>query len=70
MRDEYYVPTRVTDDDSQVPTGIFTKHGRCYEFWKRLKECERSAEIPKLDCPVYFEDYVECLHHNKEVEEN
>ena len=67
MRDDYVLPTKPINEAELAPTGIFTQHGRCFEFWKKLKECERTAELPKIDCPVYFEDYFECLHHSKEV---
>ena len=67
MRDEYVLPMRPVDDDSQPPMGVYTRNGRCFEFWKKLKECEQTAEIPRIDCPAYFQDYLECLHHTKEV---
>lgn len=67
MRDDHLFTPRPASEAELAPTGIFTQQGRCFEFWKKLKECERTAELPKIDCPVYFEDYVECLHHSKEV---
>lgn len=52
--------------DRCVPRGLVSEHGRCFDFWQKLQECERNADLPAIDCPPYFEDYVECLHHYKE----
>ena len=67
MREEFVLPRAPLDESKLVPSGIFSRNGRCFDFWKKLKECEQTAELPKIDCKVYFEDYLECLHHTKEV---
>ncbi|KAI3846370.1 hypothetical protein MKW92_001747 [Papaver armeniacum] len=42
------------------------KQGRCYDFWTDFSECMSSCRQPK-DCVLLREDYLECLHHAKEV---
>eukprot|EP00634_Sargassococcus_sp_CCMP2135_P016198 CAMPEP_0198656508 /NCGR_PEP_ID=MMETSP1467-20131203/9929_1 /TAXON_ID=1462469 /ORGANISM="unid. sp., Strain CCMP2135" /LENGTH=76 /DNA_ID=CAMNT_0044392551 /DNA_START=50 /DNA_END=280 /DNA_ORIENTATION=+ len=45
--------------------GAFGGIGRCYPFWMSFKECMREND-EKLVCKPHQEDYMECLHHNKE----
>ena len=66
MRQDFELPTR---EPEEKPIGIYTPHGRCYDFWARIKQCEREAELPGIDCQIYFNGYVECLHHTEEVNE-
>ena len=47
--------------------GAFTKNGRCFPFFKDMLHCFNKAEYPDLDCRNQVEDYMECLHHKKEV---
>lgn len=47
--------------------GIFTKKGRCNQFWAEFSKCQQVEELPLLDCRQKAEDYLECLHHTKEV---
>ncbi|KAK6940038.1 hypothetical protein RJ641_029569 [Dillenia turbinata] len=46
--------------------GITGNKGRCYDFWTDFSECMSRCREPK-DCALLREDYLECLHHSKEV---
>ncbi|KAI8525127.1 hypothetical protein RHMOL_Rhmol13G0204900 [Rhododendron molle] len=46
--------------------GITGNKGRCYDFWMDFSECMSRCREPK-DCSLLREDYLECLHHSKEV---
>lgn len=46
--------------------GITGNKGRCYDFWMDFSECMSRCREPK-DCAFLREDYLECLHHSKEV---
>ncbi|PWA91597.1 hypothetical protein CTI12_AA088710 [Artemisia annua] len=46
--------------------GITGNKGRCYDFWMDFSECMSRCREPK-DCGLLREDYLECLHHSKEV---
>ncbi|WOL15751.1 hypothetical protein Cni_G24532 [Canna indica] len=46
--------------------GITGNKGRCYDFWVDFSECMSGCREPK-DCAFLREDYLECLHHTKEV---
>ena len=46
--------------------GITGNKGRCYDFWTDFSECMSKCREPK-DCALLREDYLECLHHSKEV---
>jgi len=46
--------------------GINGNKGRCYDFWMDFSECMSRCREPK-DCALLREDYLECLHHSKEV---
>ncbi|KAF6143714.1 hypothetical protein GIB67_021724 [Kingdonia uniflora] len=46
--------------------GITGNKGRCYDFWVDFSECMSHCKLPQ-DCLLLREDYMECLHHNKEV---
>jgi len=46
--------------------GITGNKGRCYDFWMDFSECMSHCREPK-DCTLLREDYLECLHHSKEV---
>lgn len=47
--------------------GILTKRGRCFDFWKDYIKCRTENDYPRIDCKNQVEDYLECLHHTKEV---
>lgn len=49
--------------------GITGNKGRCYDFWMDFSECMSRCREPK-DCSLLREDYLECLHHSKEVQSN
>eukprot|EP00277_Geminigera_cryophila_P013904 CAMPEP_0179439108 /NCGR_PEP_ID=MMETSP0799-20121207/22752_1 /TAXON_ID=46947 /ORGANISM="Geminigera cryophila, Strain CCMP2564" /LENGTH=79 /DNA_ID=CAMNT_0021221217 /DNA_START=20 /DNA_END=259 /DNA_ORIENTATION=+ len=40
--------------------------GRCYAFWDQFSECLKTADTP-MTCKLAHEDYLECLHHKKEI---
>ncbi|OMO81924.1 Pre-mRNA-splicing factor SF2 [Corchorus olitorius] len=46
--------------------GINGNKGRCYDFWADFSECMSHCREPK-DCALLREDYLECLHHSKEL---
>lgn len=46
--------------------GINGNKGRCYDFWLDFSECMSRCRQPS-DCGLLREDYLECLHHSKEV---
>ncbi|XP_078436161.1 NADH dehydrogenase [ubiquinone] iron-sulfur protein 5-B-like isoform X1 [Wolffia australiana] len=46
--------------------GITGNKGRCYDFWNDFSECMSRCREPK-DCALLREDYLECLHHSKEI---
>ena len=43
-----------------------TASRRCYPIWMDFSECMSKAEDPKA-CKDFRDDYLECLHHRKEV---
>jgi NADH dehydrogenase (ubiquinone) Fe-S protein 5 len=47
--------------------GVFTPKGRCNPFWMEFLKCKNTHPDPKVQCQDYIEDYLECLHHKKEV---
>uniref|UniRef100_M4B8G7 NADH dehydrogenase [ubiquinone] iron-sulfur protein 5 n=1 Tax=Hyaloperonospora arabidopsidis (strain Emoy2) TaxID=559515 RepID=M4B8G7_HYAAE len=40
--------------------------GRCYQFWKTVEQCSKDTEVSG-QCGKQVEDYLECLHHRKEL---
>ncbi|MFQ6637246.1 hypothetical protein Gotur_013444 [Gossypium turneri] len=46
--------------------GINGNKGRCYDFWVDFSACMSRCREPK-DCGLLREDYLECLHHSKEL---
>ena len=46
--------------------GINGNKGRCYDFWLDFSSCMSRCRQPS-DCGLLREDYLECLHHSKEV---
>lgn len=49
-------------------SGFSFKGGRprCFAFWQEFQKCYASADTPS-DCILAKEDYLECLHHTKEI---
>ncbi|ORY82891.1 hypothetical protein BCR35DRAFT_290647 [Leucosporidium creatinivorum] len=39
---------------------------RCFPYWQDFQKCYASADTPS-QCTLPKEDYLECLHHTKEV---
>uniref|UniRef100_F0W9R3 NADH dehydrogenase [ubiquinone] iron-sulfur protein 5 n=1 Tax=Albugo laibachii Nc14 TaxID=890382 RepID=F0W9R3_9STRA len=46
--------------------GFNGREGRCYQFWKEVEECNKHSEYLG-QCALQAEDYMECLHHRKEL---
>ncbi|TCD62767.1 hypothetical protein EIP91_006439, partial [Steccherinum ochraceum] len=39
---------------------------RCFAFWQEFSKCYASTDNPS-QCRVQADDYLECLHHKKEI---
>ncbi|KAG3028118.1 hypothetical protein PC128_g910 [Phytophthora cactorum] len=46
--------------------GFKGREGRCYRFWKDVEQCSKDTEYSG-QCGKQVEDYLECLHHRKEL---
>ncbi|KAG1690552.1 hypothetical protein DVH05_028055 [Phytophthora capsici] len=46
--------------------GFKGREGRCYQFWKSVEQCSKDTEYSG-QCGKQVEDYLECLHHRKEL---
>jgi NADH dehydrogenase (ubiquinone) Fe-S protein 5 len=46
--------------------GVKGTRGRCHAFWQDFSACMSTADTPSA-CFALREDYLECLHHRKEV---
>ncbi|CAH0488617.1 unnamed protein product [Peronospora farinosa] len=46
--------------------GFKGREGRCYQFWKGVEQCSKDTEYSG-QCGKQVEDYIECLHHRKEL---
>ncbi|KAL4139246.1 hypothetical protein PRIC2_002744 [Phytophthora ramorum] len=46
--------------------GFKGREGRCYQFWKSVEQCSKDTEYSG-QCGKQVEDYIECLHHRKEL---
>ncbi|KAI6148670.1 hypothetical protein BKA82DRAFT_4140389 [Pisolithus tinctorius] len=40
---------------------------RCFAYWQEFSKCYSQADAPS-QCRVQADDYLECLHHTKEIE--
>lgn len=47
--------------------GVVSTEGRCFPFWRKIMECRDNSLYPRKECAPFVEDYMECLHHKKEV---
>jgi NADH dehydrogenase (ubiquinone) Fe-S protein 5 len=50
--------------------GAFGGVSRCFEFWKEYENCIKIMKLEDKEpeeCALLGEDYLECLHHKKEV---
>ena len=45
---------------------MYYSRGRCYAVYMDFSECMSKTDDPRK-CNDYREDYLECLHHRKEV---
>ncbi|KIK96642.1 hypothetical protein PAXRUDRAFT_292966 [Paxillus rubicundulus Ve08.2h10] len=39
---------------------------RCFAYWQEFQKCYAQADAPQ-QCQLQAEDYLECLHHTKEI---
>lgn len=46
--------------------GAFGGVGRCYPIWRDLVHCVKAHQVA-AECVEFRDDYLECLHHAKEV---
>ncbi|TMW69388.1 hypothetical protein Poli38472_001544 [Pythium oligandrum] len=46
--------------------GFKGREGRCYQFWKDVEQCSKET-AQSGQCGKQVEDYLECLHHKKEL---
>ncbi|PWY97913.1 hypothetical protein BCV70DRAFT_194495 [Testicularia cyperi] len=51
-----------------MASGFSFKGGRprCFAFWQEFQKCYVQADTPS-DCSAAKDDYLECLHHTKEI---
>ncbi|EJC97691.1 uncharacterized protein FOMMEDRAFT_130381 [Fomitiporia mediterranea MF3/22] len=40
---------------------------RCFAYWQEFSKCYANTDNPQV-CIAQSEDYLECLHHTKEIE--
>ncbi|KAG2154234.1 uncharacterized protein EDB93DRAFT_1133354 [Suillus bovinus] len=39
---------------------------RCFAYWQEFSKCYAEADVPS-QCRLQADDYLECLHHTKEI---
>ncbi|KAN0064865.1 hypothetical protein ACQY0O_001922 [Thecaphora frezii] len=51
-----------------MASGFSFKGGRprCFAHWQEFSKCYANADAPS-ECAAQKEDYLECLHHTKEI---
>jgi len=42
--------------------------GRCYNMWEDFSSCLKDNKEDISPCKDYRDDYMECLHHRKELQ--
>lgn len=47
--------------------GLKGNVGRCYFFFEDFASCMKTSEDPIKQCLILRNDYLECLHHKKEL---
>ncbi|KAJ0396781.1 hypothetical protein P43SY_007677 [Pythium insidiosum] len=47
--------------------GFKGREGRCFRFWKDVEQCNQKESEHTGQCEKQVEDYLECLHHKKEL---
>ncbi|PWN23986.1 hypothetical protein BCV69DRAFT_236807, partial [Microstroma glucosiphilum] len=46
--------------------GFTGGRSRCFTFWQEFQKCYSVADHPS-ECVPQKDDYLECLHHGKEI---
>ncbi|KAF8652404.1 hypothetical protein AX16_004432 [Volvariella volvacea WC 439] len=46
--------------------GFSGGRSRCFTYWQEFSKCYAQTDNP-IDCRPLSEDYLECLHHPKEL---
>ncbi|KAL1918449.1 uncharacterized protein VTP21DRAFT_3109 [Calcarisporiella thermophila] len=46
--------------------GFYGGSGRCFAYWQEFHKCYAMADRPD-ECVLQRDDYLECLHHTKEI---
>ncbi len=49
-----------------LPSSSTTGRSRCFAYWQDFQKCYANADSPS-ECAPQKDDYLECLHHTKEV---
>lgn len=64
----HHLNHHLNDGFTSQQSGFSFKGGRprCFAFWQEFQKCYASADTPS-DCIGAKEDYLECLHHTKEI---
>lgn len=47
--------------------GLKGNVGRCYYFFEDFASCMKTSPEPLKQCVALRNDYLECLHHKKEL---
>mmetsp|Transcript_33816 Transcript_33816/g.34446 ORF Transcript_33816/g.34446 Transcript_33816/m.34446 type:complete len:80 (+) Transcript_33816:82-321(+) len=47
--------------------GLRGNIGRCFLFYQDFAKCMKVSDTPIADCAPLRDDYLECLHHRKEL---
>jgi len=47
--------------------GLKGNVGRCYYFFEDFASCMKTSDEPIKQCLAMRNDYLECLHHKKEL---
>ncbi|KAK9453056.1 hypothetical protein V1511DRAFT_513301 [Dipodascopsis uninucleata] len=50
--------------------GVTGNQGRCFQYWQELVDCSKGVKDgskSRVECQLQVSDYMECLHHRKEV---
>eukprot|EP01041_Mallomonas_annulata_P004343 gene4343-8641_t len=47
--------------------GVRGNVGRCFYFYQDFAKCMKTSDSLTADCLPLRDDYLECLHHRKEL---
>ncbi|TFL04502.1 hypothetical protein BDV98DRAFT_562341 [Pterulicium gracile] len=47
--------------------GLSGGTSRCFVYWQEFSKCYTKTDFPQ-ECQPQVDDYLECLHHTKEIE--